>query len=100
MIKEYFRKNSKYIDQWLDKALLGEKTYPAIIHDSMRYMIFNGGKRIRPILAIACCEACGGKRNDVSMPAVAIEMVHTYSLIHDDLLCMDNDDFTRSRNVS
>ena len=99
MIKEYFRKNSTYIDQWLDKSLLAQKTYPALIHDSMRYMVFNGGKRIRPILAIACCEACGGKKKDVSIPAVAIELVHTYSLIHDDLPCMDNDDFRRGQET-
>jgi len=70
-------------------------TYPALIHDSMRYMTLSGGKRIRPILAIACCEACGGLRNAVTIPAMAIELVHTYSLVHDDLPCMDNDDERR-----
>ena len=97
MIADYFKRNSAYIDRCLDDALIGAKTYPALIHESMRYMVFNGGKRIRPILAMCCCEVCGGKRNDVFIPAMAIELIHTFSLIHDDLPCMDNDDFRRGK---
>ncbi len=97
MIEAYFRKNINYIDKCLDDALPDAKAYPALIHESMRYMIFSGGKRIRPILTICCCEVCGGKREDVSIPAMAIELIHTFSLIHDDLPCMDNDDFRRGK---
>ena len=97
MIDAYFKKNIKYLDTCLDEALLGAKTYPALIHESMRYMVFSGGKRIRPILALCCCEVCGGRRTDVSIPAMAIELIHTFSLIHDDLPCMDNDDVRRGK---
>ncbi|MBU1863572.1 MAG: polyprenyl synthetase family protein [Candidatus Omnitrophica bacterium] len=97
MLKRYFTKKRKCIDAWLDDTLIGAKTYPALIHESMRYMVLNGGKRIRPILAIACCEACGGHQKDIAIPAVAIELIHTYSLIHDDLPCMDNDDYRRNQ---
>lgn len=97
MIKNYFKESISCIDTWLDALLISSETYPSLIHDAMRYMIFNGGKRIRPILAIACCEACGGERAAVKVPAAAIEMIHTYSLIHDDLPCMDDDDIRRGK---
>ena len=97
MIKQYFKDKLVLIDAWLDEILVRQDEYPALIHDSMRYMIFSGGKRIRPILAGACAEACGGCSGDVKLPAVAIEMIHTYSLVHDDLPCMDNDDVRRGK---
>jgi len=97
MLKKYIENNCAYLDKELNKILLSEKTYPALIHDAMRYMTFSGGKRIRPILAIACCEACGGTRDDVLIPAMAIELIHTYSLVHDDLPCMDDDDMRRGK---
>lgn len=96
-MQEYFEKNLKYIDAQLEKTLVNPKTYPACIHDAMRYMVFSGGKRIRPILAIACCEVCGDSKETVLLPALAIELIHTYSLVHDDLPCMDDDDTRRGK---
>ncbi len=69
--------------------------YPEKIYEAMRYSVFAGGKRLRPVLAVAACEMSGGNRKDVADFACALEMIHTYSLIHDDLPAMDNDDFRR-----
>lgn len=63
----------------------------------MRYSVLSGGKRFRPVLALAACEACGGKSKDALIPACAIELIHTYSLIHDDLPALDNDDVRRGK---
>ena len=67
--------------------------------EAMRYSLMNGGKRLRPVLAMEFCKACGGDRHDVLEPACALEYVHTYSLIHDDLPCMDDDDLRRGRSL-
>lgn len=67
------------------------------LFESMLYSLKNGGKRVRPVLATLFCEACGGKADDVLPLACAVEYIHTYSLIHDDLPCMDNDDFRRGK---
>lgn len=99
MPKKYFERNCTFIDNALDKKLHAAKTYPSVIHDAMRYMVFSGGKRIRPILAIACCEASGGQKSDAIVPALAIELIHTYSLVHDDLPCMDDDDYRRGKET-
>jgi geranylgeranyl diphosphate synthase type II len=99
MLDTYLKKNCDLIDTWLDKKLLSQNTYPSVIHDAMRYMVFSGGKRIRPILALACCEAVGGAKNDAIIPALAIELIHTYSLVHDDLPCMDDDDYRRGNET-
>lgn len=74
-----------------------EQVSHGVLLDAMRYSLLAGGKRIRPVLCMAFCEACGGKPEDAIQAAGAIEMVHTYSLIHDDLPCMDNDDYRRGR---
>lgn len=66
-----------------------------VVNESMRYSLMAGGKRIRPILTIAACELVGGRAEQAMPTACAMEMVHTMSLIHDDLPCMDNDDFRR-----
>ena len=66
-----------------------------IVHDAMKYSLSIGGKRIRPVLVLECCRICGGKVEDALDFACALEMVHTYSLIHDDLPCMDDDDMRR-----
>ena len=63
----------------------------------MRYPVFAGGKRLRPVLVLAAAEACGGRREDALLPACAVEALHTYSLVHDDLPCMDDDDLRRGR---
>lgn len=96
-IKGYFSKIKEEIDTALDSCLPSEDDYPPEINRAMRYSMFAGGKRLRPILLIASAEALGGKRETVLPFAGAIEMIHTYTLIHDDLPALDNDDFRRGR---
>jgi len=81
----------------LDKFLPAEKTKPATIHKAMRYSLFAGGKRMRPAVLLAAAQACGGSEKDALPLACAVECIHTYSLIHDDLPAMDNDDFRRGK---
>ena len=96
-LKTYIASRQKTIDRALNRFLPKENTRPATIHKAMRYSLFAGGKRLRPILCLAAAEACGG-RTDQALPlACAIECIHTYSLVHDDLPSMDNDDFRRGR---
>jgi geranylgeranyl diphosphate synthase type II len=85
------------VNRALDRALPGERTRPATIHKAMRYSLFAGGKRMRPALCLAAAEACGGRASEAMPLACAVECIHTYSLIHDDLPCMDNDDFRRGK---
>ena len=85
------------IDHALERALPIEKGYQDIIVESMRYSVFAGGKRLRPILMLAACNFAGGIEKDVLPFCCAIEMIHTYSLIHDDLPAMDDDDFRRGK---
>lgn len=87
----------KLVDRALKKYLPSENTYPPQLHKAMRYSIFNGGKRIRPILAIATCQMLGGPIQRVLPPACAIELIHCSTLILDDLPCMDNDDYRRGK---
>ena len=87
----------KLIDKNLDKFLPPEKTDPKILHRAMRYSVFPGGKRIRPVILIESATACGGRAKDAIAAACAVELVHTYSLIHDDLPSMDDDDYRRGR---
>ena len=96
-LRSYLADRQKQVDHALDQFLPKESARPATIHKAMRYSLFAGGKRLRPILCLAAAEACGGKP-DAAMPlACAMECIHTYSLIHDDLPSMDNDDFRRGR---
>jgi geranylgeranyl diphosphate synthase type II len=81
----------------LDRFLPGEKTKPATLHQAMRYSLFAGGKRMRPALLLAAAAACGGSETDALPLACAVECIHTYSLIHDDLPAMDDDDFRRGK---
>jgi geranylgeranyl diphosphate synthase type II len=87
----------KQVDRALDRWLPSEKSRPVTLHRAMRYGIFAGGKRLRPILCLAAAEACGGKSTLALPAACAVECVHTYSLIHDDLPCMDDDDLRRGQ---
>ncbi len=96
-IKVYLQHRLETVNRALDSALPRASVAPPTIHRAMRYSLFAGGKRLRPILAIAGCEAVGGKIANGLPSACAVEMIHTYSLIHDDLPCMDNDDFRRSK---
>jgi geranylgeranyl diphosphate synthase type II len=88
------------VDQALDRALPADDAWPATIHRAVRYSLFAGGKRIRPLLTLAAGEAVGGARDEVMPLACAVEMVHTYSLIHDDLPAMDDDDLRRGKPTS
>src|SRR5206468_2693875 len=83
------------VDAGLERLLPTEDVFPPTVHRAMRYSIFAGGKRLRPILVIAGAEAAGGAAEEVLPTACAIEMIHTYSLIHDDLPAMDDDDYRR-----
>lgn len=96
-LSSWVNARSKSVDAALDRFLPKESVKPATIHKAMRYSLFAGGKRMRPALVLAAAEACGG--NDAAaMPlACAVECIHTYSLIHDDLPAMDNDDFRRGK---
>jgi geranylgeranyl diphosphate synthase type II len=87
----------KQVDRALDRWLPSEKTRPVTLHRAMRYGIFGGGKRLRPILCLAAAEACGGTPGPALPAACAVECIHAYSLIHDDLPCMDDDDLRRGR---
>jgi geranylgeranyl diphosphate synthase type II len=93
----YFKAKSAGVDRMLHKLLPAERRYPATIHRAMRYSVFAGGKRLRPVLAIAAFEACGGRGGRIYPAACALEMLHAFSLIHDDLPCMDDDDFRRGK---
>jgi geranylgeranyl diphosphate synthase type II len=88
---------SRQVDHTLDREIPTASTKPATIHRAMRYSLFAGGKRMRPAVCVAAAEACGGSREDALPMAAAVECIHTYSLIHDDLPAMDNDDFRRGK---
>lgn len=94
-LKKYLKEQSALIDSALDHFLPKETELPHSLHKAMRYSIFAGGKRVRPILMLAACCAVGGGSNQALPCACAMEMIHTYSLIHDDLPAMDDDDFRR-----
>jgi geranylgeranyl diphosphate synthase, type II len=85
------------VDKALEGFLLREKTAPEVIHKAMRYSVFAGGKRLRPFLCIGAAELCGGTAAQVMPAACALEVLHTYSLVHDDLPAMDDDDLRRGR---
>lgn len=85
------------IDTALDRLLPAATEPPGTLHAAIRHSMFAGGKRLRPILLLAACEACGGDAGKALPAACAVECIHTYSLIHDDLPCMDDDDFRRGR---
>jgi len=96
-VQEYLKRAAQTVDVALDSLIPKPSTKPASIHKAMRYSLFAGGKRLRPALALAAAEACGGTFEDALHAACAVECIHTYSLIHDDLPCMDDDDLRRGR---
>jgi len=96
-LKNYLDERSRLVENALDLYLPGKDTLPADLHGAMRYSVFAGGKRIRPVLMMAACEAVGGDPVHALPPACAIEMIHSYSLIHDDLPAMDDDDYRRGK---
>lgn len=96
-LKQYLQETISVVDQAMETFLPAESIDPTDLHRAMRYSVFAGGKRVRPVLMLAACQAVGGKRVHALPAACAMEMIHTYSLIHDDLPAMDDDDFRRGR---
>src|ERR1700683_1613139 len=96
-LQQFLATRTETVNRALDKFLPSEKNKPATIHKAMRYSIFAGGKRMRPALLLAAAEACGGKDSAALPLACAVECIHTYSLVHDDLPCMDDDDLRRGK---
>ena len=95
----YLKEKRELVDTFL-KSYFENLLSPSILYDAMKYSLFAGGKRIRPILTIASYEACGGDPDDIIPQAAAVELIHTYSLIHDDLPAMDNDELRRGKPTS
>jgi geranylgeranyl diphosphate synthase type II len=96
-LPEYLAQQQKRADGALDRWVPAESQDPSIIHRAMRYSLFAGGKRIRPLLAMAAAEAVSDHTDGIEDAACALELIHTYSLIHDDLPALDNDDLRRGR---
>ena len=96
----YLAERRALVDAALERVLPAEDTPPATVHRAMRYSVLAGGKRLRPILVLAGAEAVGGSAPAVLPAACALELIHTYSLIHDDLPAMDDDDYRRGRLTS
>jgi len=99
-IDHYLKERVTLIEAELARIVAESDSPAARLFDAMRYSLLAGGKRLRPILALAACEAVGGRIEAAMGFACAIEMIHTYSMIHDDLPCMDNDDLRRGRPTS
>lgn len=96
-IQQYLEEKKRWVDRALEERLPEIAMRPAVIHEAMRYSVLAGGKRIRPILCLAAAEAVGGGRESALLPALAIEVLHTYTLIHDDLPALDNDALRRGK---
>lgn len=96
-LKTYLAEKAAETDAALDACLPKATERPTTIHDAMRYTVFAGGKRLRPVLCLAAAKACGGDSSAALAPACAVELMHTYSLVHDDLPAMDDDDMRRGR---
>lgn len=96
-LQAYLAVKTDLVNKALDQYLPPESTYPSVIHQAMRYSVFSGGKRLRPVMALATAEALGGTVEMVMPYACAVELLHTYTLIHDDLPAMDNDDYRRGK---
>ncbi|MDI6756188.1 MAG: polyprenyl synthetase family protein, partial [Thermodesulfobacteriota bacterium] len=99
-LQKYLERRRSMVDRALKRWIPGENEFPREVHKAMRYSLFAGGKRIRPILTLAAAEAVGGRAVDVLPVACSLELIHTYSLIHDDLPAMDNDDLRRGKPTS
>jgi geranylgeranyl diphosphate synthase type II len=96
-LREYLAQQQKLVDAELDRLVPAESTPPETIHRAMRYSLFAGGKRIRPILCIEAARAVSDSVEGVTAAACSLELIHTYSLIHDDLPALDNDDYRRGK---
>jgi geranylgeranyl diphosphate synthase type II len=96
-LEKYLAQRADLVNRGLKDLLVKEDDYPQSLHNAMHYSLFAGGKRLRPVLVLAACEAAGGRIEDALNAACAFECIHTYSLIHDDLPAIDNDDLRRGR---
>jgi len=96
-IEKYLKEKQEFVDRYLEVTLPPVETPPSVLYEAIRYSLLGGGKRIRPILTIAAAEAIGPPPQALRPVACAFEFIHTYSLIHDDLPAMDNDDFRRGK---
>jgi len=96
-LERWLGESRAWIEEGLELLLPGEEEHPAHIHRAMRYALFGGGKRLRPALCRLICTSLEGAQADALRPAAALELVHTYSLVHDDLPCMDDDELRRGR---
>src|ERR1019366_4457733 len=96
-LREYLAQQQKLVDAELDLLVPPETAPPETIHRAMRYSLFAGGKRIRPILCIEAARTVCDAPDGVAAAACSIELIHTYSLIHDDLPALDNDDYRRGK---
>lgn len=96
-LDSYLQTHKAIIENALEAALPPPSTQPTRLHQGMHYALMGGGKRLRPILCLSACAACGGNTEAALLPAVAVEMMHTYSLVHDDLPAMDDDSLRRGR---
>ncbi|HYM61748.1 MAG TPA: farnesyl diphosphate synthase [Thermoanaerobaculia bacterium] len=99
-ISQYLQSRRQLIDRVIEATLPPPETPPAVIHEAMRYAVLGGGKRVRPILAIAAAEACGADVEPLLVHFAALELIHTYSLVHDDLPALENDDLRRGRKTT
>jgi len=99
-LQEYLQEKRALVDAALDAHLPAATTHPPVIHEAMRYAVLGGGKRIRPIVAIAAAESVGARVEPLLMHLCALELIHTYSLVHDDLPPLDNDDLRRGRKTT
>lgn len=99
-LEDYLREKRALVDDTLDANLPPGTTHPPVIHEAMRYAVLGGGKRIRPIVAIAAAESVGANVEPLLMHLCALELIHTYSLVHDDLPPLDNDDLRRGRKTT
>lgn len=95
-----WQRKKEQVEAALERYLPPEDAYPPLIHRAMRYSVLAGGKRLRPVLVLAAAEAVGGEAEQVLPAACALEVLHTYTLVHDDLPAMDNDDLRRGRPTS
>ena len=96
-LKTHISDRRETIDRELDRLLTCSGSPAGTLEQAMRYAVIGGGKRLRPILVLEACLACGGDLRFALTPAAALEMIHTYSLVHDDLPAMDDDDLRRGR---
>jgi len=96
-LKKYIAQKTAFVDARLDAEMPGENIEPTLLHRAMRYAVFPAGKRLRPVVCMAAAEAVGANGENAILPAMAVELFHSYTLIHDDLPCMDDDDTRRGK---